>query len=195
MNATVMIGLEQIRHRWGWFLVLGIILIALGMFALIYIPVATLVSALAVGWLLVASGVIEGVYAFHARGWGGVLLNVLGAVLGILAGFLVVTHPLAGALAWTLLLALYFTVMGFFRTIAAIHLKYRSWGWAVFDGMVTLVLGLLIWAEWPSSAMWFLGLALGVTLIVRGWTMVVFAFAVRAFPHTASGVKSAGIVA
>jgi len=73
---------------------------------------------------------------------GGVLLHVLGAVLGILVGLIVVTHPVAGALAWTLLFAAYFTVIGIFRTIAAIQLKYQSWGWAVFDGIVTLVLGL-----------------------------------------------------
>jgi uncharacterized membrane protein HdeD (DUF308 family) len=91
-----------------------------------------------------------------------------------------VTHPVAGALAWTLLFAAYFTVIGIFRTIAAIQLKYQSWGWAVFDGIVTLVLGLLLWAEWPASAIWFLGFALGITLILRGWAMVMFALAVRA---------------
>jgi uncharacterized membrane protein HdeD (DUF308 family) len=178
-NATL-IGLEQVRPCWGWFLALGIILMGIGVMALAFIPVATLGSVLVLGWLMVAGGVLEGVYAFYVRGWGGVLLHVLGAVLGILVGLIVVTHPVAGALAWTLLFAAYFTVIGIFRTIAAIQLKYQSWGWAVFDGIVTLVLGLLLWAEWPASAIWFLGLALGIALILRGWTMVMFALAVRA---------------
>lgn len=194
MRTTLVISFEQIRHRWGWFLVLGIILIVLGLFALIYIPAATLASVLALGWLMIAGGIIEGIYAFHARGWIGVLLNILGAVLGIFAGLIVVTHPLAGALALTLLFAMYFTVIGLFRIIAAIYLKYRSWGWAVFDGVVALVLGVLIWAEWPSAAIWFLGLALGATLALRGWAMVVFAFAVHVLPQPVLRIENAGSV-
>jgi uncharacterized membrane protein HdeD (DUF308 family) len=180
-TIATLIGLEQVRHRWGWFLALGIILIAFGVIALSFVPAATLGSVLALGWLMVVSGIIEGVYAFYARRWSGVLLHVLGAVLAILVGLMVVTHPVAGALAWTLLFASYFTVIGIFRVIAAIQLKYRSWGWAVFDGVVTLVLGLPLWAEWPASASWFIGFALGIALILRGWAMVMFAFAVRAF--------------
>lgn len=180
-SIATLIGLEQIHHRWGWFLGLGVVLIALGVLALAFIPAATLGSVLVLGWLMVVSGVLEGVYAFYARGWSGVLLHVLGAVLGIVVGLIVVTQPVAGALAWTLLFASYFIVIGIFRMIAAIQLKYQSWGWAVFDGIVTMVLGLLLWAEWPASAIWFMGFALGIALILRGWTMVMFAIAVREF--------------
>ena len=194
MRTTLMMSFEQIRHRWGWFLVLGIILIVLGLFALVYIPAATLASVLVLAWLMIASGIIEGIYAFHARRWIGVLVNILWAVLSIFAGLLVVTHPLAGTLALTLLFAMYFTVIGLFRIIAAIYLKYRSWGWSVFDGIVSFVLGTLIWAEWPSTAIWFLGLALGATLVLRGWAMVAFAFAVHALPQPALTIESAGNV-
>lgn len=173
-------GLEDLNKSWGWFLATGIVLIALGIAALAYIPLATLGGVILLGWLLAASGVLEAIYAFHARGWGGMFLHLLGAVLGILVGLLVVTHPVAGALAWTLLFAAYFTVIGLFRTIAAVHLRFRSWGWAAFDGIVTLVLGVLLWAEWPFSALWFLGLSLGVAFILRGWSTVMFAVAVRA---------------
>ncbi len=135
------------------------------------------------GWLMVASGLLEGVYAFYVRGWSVELFHVVGAVVGILVGSSVVTHPVAGVLA-TLLFAAYCTVIGIFRMIAAIQLKYQSSGWAVFDGFVTLVLGLLLWVEWPASTIWFLGFALGIALILRGGTIVMFAFAVRAFTHT-----------
>jgi len=67
-NATL-IGLEQVRPRWGWFLALGIILMGIGVMALAFIPVATLGSVLVLGWLMVAGGVLEGVYAFYVRGW------------------------------------------------------------------------------------------------------------------------------
>jgi uncharacterized membrane protein HdeD (DUF308 family) len=132
------------------------------------------------------SGIVEGVHAFQARGWGGVLLHVTGAALGIFIGLLVVTHPVAGALAWTLLFASFFTVIGLFRIVAAVRLRYRSWGWAVFDGIVTLVLGLLIWAGMPWSGLSFLGFALGITLLLRGWSSVMFAFAVHGIARTLS---------
>lgn len=108
------------NDKWGWFLVLGILLIVLGAVALVFTPAATLASVLILGWLMFLSGIVEGIDAFHARRWSGVLLHVAGAVLGILVGLLVVTEPLAGALAFTLLFACFFTVIGLFRIIAAI---------------------------------------------------------------------------
>jgi len=72
----------------------------------------------------------------------------------------------AGALAWTLLFASFLTVIGGFRLIAAISLKFPHWGWAVFDGVVTLGLGILLWAEWPWSGLWFL-LEMGISQQLR----------------------------
>jgi uncharacterized membrane protein HdeD (DUF308 family) len=100
----------------------------------------------------------------------------------VLIGLLIVTHPIAGALAWTLLFASFFTVIGIFRIIAALRLKFAHWGWAVFDGAITLALGILVWAQWPWSGLWFLGIALGVTLMLRGWSYVMLALAVRSIP-------------
>ena len=184
-SVATAIGLHEIRMRWGWFLALGILLIGVGFFALTFTPAATLGTVLVLGWLVAFSGVLEGVFAFHARRWTGVLLHVLGCVLGIFLGLMVVTHPVAGALAWTLLFASYFTVIGIFRTIAALHLKYKGWGWAVFDGLVTFVLGILLWLDWPASAIWFIGFALGIAMILRGWTMIMFAFAIRSLNRSA----------
>ncbi len=177
--AIISADLEYLGHRWGWFLVLGMLLIVLGIIALVYTPAATIASVLVLGWLIFLSGILEAVHAFQDRGWGGALLHVVGGVLGILIGLLVVTHPVAGALAWTLLFAAFFTVIGLFRLVAALWLRYRSWGWALFDGIVTLVLGLLLWAGMPWSGFWFLGFALGIALILRGWSTVMFALAAR----------------
>lgn len=180
------VDLEHLARRWGWFLVLGFLLIVLGIIALVYMPAATIASVLVLGWLMFFSGILEAIHAFSARGWGGVLLHVAGGVLGILIGLLIVTHPVAGALAFTLLFASFLTVIGLFRLVAAIWLRYRSWGWALFDGIVTLILGLLLWGGMPWSGLWFLGLALGIALLLRGWSTVMFAFAVRAIGRIAA---------
>jgi len=154
----------------------------LGTIALFIAPAATIGTALVMGWLLVFSGVIEMVHAFGVRRWGGFFLHLIGGVLGVLVGLLVVTHPVAGAIAWTLLFASFLTVLGLFRLIAAVSLKFPHWGWAVFDGIVTLGLGILLWADWPWSGLWFLGLSVGISLVLRGWSYVMFAIAIRNLP-------------
>jgi uncharacterized membrane protein HdeD (DUF308 family) len=122
---------------------------------------------------------VELIQTFRVRRWGGIFLHLIGGTLGILIGPLVVTRPVVGALAWTLLFASFFTVIGTFRVIAAIRLKFPNWGWAVFDGVVTLVLGILLWAEWPWSGIWFIGFAVGISLVLRGWSYVMFALAIH----------------
>ena len=171
--------LEHLHHRWGWLLVMGILMAILGTVALFLSPAATIGTVIVLGWLLIVSGVIEVVHSFRVLRWGGVFLHLAGGVLGVLIGLLVVTHPVAGALSLTLLFASFFTVIGLFRLIAAIRLKFPHWGWAVFDGVVTLLLGILLWAEWPWSGLWFIGFAVGVSLILRGWTYIAFALGVR----------------
>lgn len=178
-TTPLLIELEGLQKKWGWLLALGIIMVILGAAALFLIPAATLATVLVLGWLMVFSGVVEVIHGFGTRKWGGVVLNLIVGALGVVVGLLIVTHPLAGALAWTLLFAFLFVAVGVFRTIAAIQIKFPNWGWALFDGLVTLALGILLWVQWPSSAFWFLGLALGVTLILRGWSDVMLAIAIR----------------
>jgi uncharacterized membrane protein HdeD (DUF308 family) len=170
---------ELLRVKWGWLLVVGIVLVALGTVALVIMPVATIGTVLVLGWLLVFSGIIEMAHAFRVRRWGGLFLHLVGGLLGLLIGLLIVTHPLSGAMAWTLLFASFFTVIGLFRLITAIRLRFPNWGWAVFDGVITLGLGIMLWANWPVSSLWFLGLAVGVSLILRGWSYVMFSLAIR----------------
>jgi uncharacterized membrane protein HdeD (DUF308 family) len=151
----------------------------LGTIALVITPAATLGTVLVLGWLLAISGVFEIIHAFRVRRWGGFFLHLLGGLLGIFVGLLIVTHPVAGALGYTLLLASFFTVIGIFRLVTALTLKFPHWKWAAFDGVITLVLGIVVWAEWPWSGFWFLGLAVGISLILRGWSYVMFALAIH----------------
>ena len=181
-TGALLLEIDDLRRKWGWLFVLGISMVILGTVALFIAPAATLGTVLVLGWLLVVSGVVEAIQSFRVRKWGGVFLHLIGGVLGVLVGLLVVTHPVAGALAWTLLFASFFTVIGMFRLVAAIRLKFPNWGWAAFDGAVTLLLGLMLWMDWPASGLWFLGFAVGVSLILRGWSYVMFAIAVRALP-------------
>jgi uncharacterized membrane protein HdeD (DUF308 family) len=175
-------GFSEIRHKWGWLLALGVSMIILGVIALAIMPAATLGTTIVLGWLLVVSGIFEAIHAFHVHGSTSLFLHLIGGVLGVLVGLLVVTHPVAGALAWTLLFASFLTVIGLFRIIASAWLRFPHWGWALFDGIVTLALGLIVWAGWPWSAAWFIGMAVGISLLLRGWSYVMFALALKRLP-------------
>jgi uncharacterized membrane protein HdeD (DUF308 family) len=168
MHAGVGSSLENLHHKWGWLLVLGIALIVLGAFVLAHAVLATLVSTLLIGWLLVIGGVIEVVHSFGVRKWSGFLLELLLAILYVVAGFIILSAPAGSALMLTLVIAAYLLVGGIFRVISAISLRFPGWGWLVFSGVVAAALGAAVWRNWPATGLWFLGLCVGVELIVQG---------------------------
>jgi uncharacterized membrane protein HdeD (DUF308 family) len=180
-------GLHELRRNWGWFLVLGILLIVGGILAVGYAFVATVISVVFIGWLLFFDGVVHAIMAFWARRWGGFLRNLLGGVLAIVLGLLLVSRPLAGAAVLTLLIAAFFLVGGVFQLVAAIMMQFPSWPWAMLTGAIDLLLGILIWSEWPSTAEWVIGTFVGIGMIFRGWAYVMFALAVRRhIPHASA---------
>jgi uncharacterized membrane protein HdeD (DUF308 family) len=187
MAATALFGeLDRVRRNWGWFLALGIALIVLGIIALWVSFLATIISVLVLGWILIIGGVLQIISSFGARdGAGGIFLHLLTGILALVVGWLLVVNPGTGAIALTLLLATFFLVSGAFRVIAALALRFPNWGWGVLGGVITFILGAMVWAHWPSSGLWFIGLAVGVDMIFHGWAWVMFALAVRNLPRPA----------
>jgi len=179
MLADAAVSVEELRSRSGWFLGLGIVLIVLGIIALGLTELTTIVSVLVLGWFLVISGVVEGINAFRNRNSGGFLLNLLAGLLGVVVGLMFVSHPVAGALALTLLLGAFFLVEGIFRIVGAVRLGVPHRGWMALGGAITGLLGVLLLVQWPSSALWFIGLAVGVDMIFRGWAWLMLAIIVR----------------
>jgi uncharacterized membrane protein HdeD (DUF308 family) len=82
-------------------------------------------------------------------------------------------------MAWTLMFASFLIVVGLFRIMAAARLKFGRWVWAVADGTISLVFGILVWARSPWLGFRYLGIAVGVSLILRGWSSLVFALGAR----------------
>ena len=183
VTHPLLAGLEEVRRNWGWFLALGIALIVLGVLALGAPWLVTLATVLLFGWLLLFAGVFEAVGAFWARRWSGFFLHLLAGTLNVVIGLLLIAHPVAGAAGLTLLLAAFFLVGGLFRLGVAAAVQFPGWPWAVLGGAVTALLGILIWAEWPSSALWVIGLFVGIELIFRGLGWVMFALAARELPR------------
>lgn len=174
-------SLETLRRNWGWFFLLGIVLIILGILAIGASTVTTIVSVLFLGCLLLIGGILQIIYAFWARKWSGFFLSLLVGILYTVLGFSFIRNPEMGALTLTLLLAAIFIVSGIFRIVYSIMLRFDHWGWVLFSGIISLILGCLIWSEWPISGLWVIGLFIGIDLLIYGWTWVVVSLAARNF--------------
>lgn len=175
---------EGLREHRGWFLALGVVLIGLGIAALVYDVLATIVSVLVFGWLLLIGGVVEVFHAWRVHGWGGQLLHLLSALLAIIAGLIFIRNPLAGALTLTLVLGALFVVEGIFRIFGIARFGLSRWG--VVGGIITAILGVLLIVHWPASGLWFIGFAVGIDLIFRGWAWLMLGLGLgRIGPQTA----------
>ena len=169
----------EIIHNWGWFLVFGIALMLLGAAAIFRSVAATVVSMLFFGWLLVIAAGIEIVQLIMVGKWAGQGLHVLAAVLFGVVGVLIVWRPVATAEILTLLMGAFFLVAGLFQLIEPFWIGLPGWGWHVFTGLITLVLGILVLAQWPVSGLWVIGLFVGIELIFYGAAWVALAWSFR----------------
>jgi uncharacterized membrane protein HdeD (DUF308 family) len=176
---------RTIEYSVGWAIGLGILLIILGIIA-IAIPFYTAITVgLFFGWLFIIGGVIQAIYAFrHNRSGRSVVFHLLLGIVAIVAGFLLVLNPLAGVVSITLIMGIYFFIDGIFRVFLAFQLQpAANWGWVLLNGILTIVLGILIWSEWPFSASWVLGLLVGIGLLFSGLSTILFALAARQALH------------
>jgi len=155
------------RHR-TWFLVLGAALIALGVVATLYSLATTFASMLFLATVLLLGGLVRIIAALSAREWVGSLLLVLSGALYVVTGILTFRHPIAAALALTLLFSALLLGMGSFRLLASIWYRFPHWGWVALSGAISMLLGLMLWHAWPVSGLWFIGFCVGIDLIVEG---------------------------
>jgi len=175
-------GEIQVLHRhWFWFLALGLAMLALGTFAVGWACIVTLtVTATWIfGFLLLLSGIMEIVNAFSAEQWKGTLLHLMIGALYVLVGIMVVDQPAEAALSFTLLIALFLMIGGIFRVVFAISERFAGWGWVLLNGVVSLMLGVLVYKQWPTSGLWLIGLFVGIDLIFNGAAWVLLALSVR----------------
>jgi uncharacterized membrane protein HdeD (DUF308 family) len=167
------------RKNWGWFLSLGIMQVIVGIFAVGFAVSATLASVMTLGVLLIIAAGAQTAAAVLARDWGGFFLFLLLGIVYAVAGFLMIQHPLIAAESLTLMLAAIYLIGGMFRIISALVERFDSWGWVLLNGVIAMLLGFLIWQQWPWSGLWVLGTFVGIDLIVNGVTWSALAISVR----------------
>jgi uncharacterized membrane protein HdeD (DUF308 family) len=182
IDSVPLVGLEELRGRWGWYLVLGILLIVLGTTALGSSVLMTLATMVFVGWLMIGGGAVEAVQAFACKGWSGFFLDLLTGILYVVVGFMIVANPGATAVALTLLIAMFLITGGIFRIVVAVAVRFPNWIWLVVHGIVNLLLGIAIWRQWPLAGLWVIGLFVGIDMIFNGWSLVMLALAAKKLP-------------
>jgi uncharacterized membrane protein HdeD (DUF308 family) len=159
---------------WGfWLIIFGIVAICAPVIAAVAVNVA-------IAWLIALAGVVHLMLAFRAHGAGSKLWKLLVGIAYLFFGGYLILHPLLGVAALTLILAWLFLIEGVLDLI--LFFKMRSMGgssWVLMDGIITLLLGVLIYLHWPSSSLWAIGTLVGVSMIMSGTTRVMMSMAVR----------------
>src|SRR5690606_14241624 len=141
--------IAPLRGKWGWIVALGVVYLVTGIIALGSVVMATVASVFVVGVMMLIAGVAEVVNAFQIKSWGKFLLWALLGMLYIVAGFATFQNPLLAASVFTLILGAALIVSGIMRITLALSMKSQTpWGWVLLSGCITLLLGVLILAQW-----------------------------------------------
>lgn len=175
-------SLRELHRSWGWILTLGIMFIVLGMTCIAADQAATFATMELFGWLLIVTGIVALVQVFTSHTWPGSMIYLLSALLRGFTGYLLVRYPTAGAVSLTLVLASLFVVGGLFRALGASAIQFPGWGWSVSAGVLSFVLGIMLLLQLPQASVWFIGLAIGIDLLVDGAALVRFALAIHRLP-------------
>lgn len=158
----------------------AILLVILGILAISLPMIASIGVARVLSWLILIDGIAQFVYAFKSKGIGRTIWKILVSILYIAAGVYLLAHPLLGLAGLTLLLAMFFFIEGIVD-IGTFVWAHKSDGseWLLLHGIITLLLGVMIWRHWPFSSLWALGTLVGISMLVTGTTRLMMAMKAR----------------
>jgi uncharacterized membrane protein HdeD (DUF308 family) len=172
----------QLHEHWVLFLVEGIILVILGLAAIAVPPIATLAVELLFGWLFLISGIAGAIMTFMMRQAPGFWWSLVSAILGVVAGLVLLLWPLSGVLTLTLVLIVFFVIEGIASIMFAFDHKRElsgRWGWMLASGIIDLILAAIILAGLPGTAAWALGLLVGINMVFGGTALIGMALHAR----------------
>jgi uncharacterized membrane protein HdeD (DUF308 family) len=172
----------SLREHWRLFVVEGIILVVLGLAAIVIPPIATLAVELVFGWLFLISGIVGAITTFMMRQAPGFWWSLVSAILAIAVGVMLLLWPLSGVLTLTLVLVAFFIIEGIASIMFALEHKRElsgRWGWMLASGIVDLILAGVIIAGLPVTAVWALGLLVGINMVLGGTALIGMALHAR----------------
>jgi len=184
LDAAAQVMREEMRRtvkRYSlWYLVQGGLMILSGILALVYPAISSVAVVFFIGWLLIFSGIFQGLSLIGARQVPHFWLQLISVALFIVVGALFLRNPGESLLTLTLLLIVFFLIEGISKVIFALTIRpFPNWGWVLLSGIVGIVLAFYLWASIPVSAAWLLGVLLGIELICEGAAISHLAWQVR----------------
>jgi uncharacterized membrane protein HdeD (DUF308 family) len=159
----------------------GILSIILGFIGIYLSTAMTMTTILFMGIFLIIIGIIFLIETFSAPDWKGKFLNLALSILYIGGGVVTVLNPVSTAIWFTLFLAVFLTMIGVLRIIMAFQIKDRTdaWSWIAFGGLLNIILGVLVYMQWPASGLWVIGLFISIELIIHGFNAIVLSRIVK----------------
>ncbi len=177
--AIVKHELHHVRQYWCWFFSLGVLLLICGVLAIVF-PAASSVAAVSVlSIVLLVAGAATIIGSFWAGKWGGFLVQMLVGMLYVAASFAMTKDPLVSVAVITAGVAIAFMVMGLFRILAALNVRYPQWGWSLLNGCITFLLGLVILRDFREGDWWIIGLLVGIEFLFAGLSWIMLSLAIR----------------
>jgi uncharacterized membrane protein HdeD (DUF308 family) len=167
------------RNRWMWFLGLGALLLVLGMAGVGVTTLLEFTTFLVFVPMLLASSILQLLTCFFAEEGKEALLHFFAAGVELALGIFLMAHPFQRVVGPIAVIAVFLIVSGLVRLARSLMIKSRGRGWVVISGIVTLLLGIFVWIEWPISKLWFVGLCIALDFICRGTAWSVLALAER----------------
>ena len=164
----------------GWSIALSVLMILAGVLAIIVPAAAGIGVTIFVGWLIVFSGAAHLVFAWHTRTTRGFIWELLVGIVYLAVGCYVLFQPVAGLASLTLALAIYLLAEGILEFVLSFRLRpMPGSSWLLVDGIVTLILAVLIFRSWPSSAPWVIGTLVGISMLFSGGSRLMLSMAAR----------------
>lgn len=171
---------NAVRTKWGWFLFAGIVFIVAGVFAFLAPFMASLVVTVIVAVGLVIVGVVQIFQAWSVQSWAGFLWQLVIGLILLIGGIAIYFNPVASTFLLTLFVAAMFLAKGIFQIILGFRIRPNdAWGWIVAAGVVAIIVGVLIWMDYPLSGTFALGILAGISLIFTGCSYVAIALAAK----------------
>ncbi len=190
MNSTPLLGSqrmlihhsESLREIWVFLIGMGVALMILGAVAIGSSFVTTMATVLLFGFVLLFGAVFQIVTALWGRHWRGFSLHLLSGVLYLVVGLFMIDNPAEAAIGLTVLVAAGLLAGGGIRiTLSALD-QFEGWGWVFLSGIISVLLGIAIWSQWPLSGLWVIGLFVGIEMVTSGFSWLMLGLAVRSLP-------------
>lgn len=173
---------DSLNAHWRLFLTEGIVLVILGLLAIVVPQIATIAVAVLIGWLLLVSGIVGLIATLRMRRAPGFWWSLLSAILGIVAGMVLLRWPVSGAVSLTLILTVFLVLEGVASILFALEHKRElsgRWGVMLVSGIIDLFLAGIIFAGLPGTAAWAIGLLIGINLVFGGSALIAMALHAR----------------